>query len=390
MSSNDNIKDGIRALVDYDKMSPAAKKIRDFYAIKPDAGIIQTEFGYYCLDAWKSQGHLKSTDWGYLSEIFMFEDTGWAGLGGLGWCEAGFSPCFKEEVIEDRGDYELVRDFAGRHVLYFKARRNGFMPEYVEHPVKDMKSWEENCKWRMNPNSPERYTNLEKDMQWRIQRANEGCVVQQNVVGGYMYLRSLIGPEDVLYKFYDEPELIHDCMKTWFELADKVISEHQKYVTIDELFFGEDICYKSGPLISPDMMREFLLPYYQQLINNIKSRQIEKSRHLFFQIDTDGNCYPVIDVYKEIGMDHMSPFEVASGCDVVEVGKKYPDLRIRGGIDKRILAAGKDAIDREIDRIMPVMKKRGGYIPVCDHGVPEEVDFDDYMHYRKRMQEFRN
>ena len=108
------------------------------------------------------------------------------------------------------------------------------------------------------------------------------------------------------------------------------------------------------------------------------------------QIDTDGFCYPVIDVYKEAGMDHMSPFEVASDCDVVEIGKKYPDLRIRGGIDKRILASGKDAIDRMIDRIMPAMKKRGGYIPTCDHGVPEEVPFEDYMHYRQRMQEFRD
>ena len=380
--------DGIKSMVSYENMSPAAKKIRDFYAIKPNAGIIQTEFGYYCLDLWKRQGHI--TDSTNLSELFMFEDTGFAGLGGLGWCEAGFSPCFEEKVIEDRGDYELVQDFAGRHVLCFKGRRSGFMPEYVDHPVKDMKTWEENCKWRMNPDSPERYANMEADMQWRIKRAGEGCVVQQCLVGGYMYLRSLMGPEEVLYMFYDQPELVHDCMKTWYELADKVIAAHQKYVTIDEIYFAEDICYKSGPLISPDMMREFLLPYYIQLMDNLKSRQIDKTRHLYMQIDTDGFCYPVIDVYKEAGMDHMSPFEVASDCDVVEIGAKYPDLRIRGGIDKRILASGKDAIDRMVDRIMPAMKKRGGYIPTCDHGVPEEVPFEDYMHFRQRMQEFKD
>jgi len=368
-------------------MSPAAKKIRDFYAIKPNAGIIQTEFGYFCLDAWKAQGHI--TDQTDLSKLFMYEDTGFASLGGLGWCEAPFYPDFEVKVIEDRGEYELAQDHAGRHILFFKGRRNGFMPEYVAHPVKDMKSWEQNCKWRMDPASPERYKNMEADMQRRINRANEGCVVQQCVVGGYMYLRSLIGPEDVLYKFYDEPELIHDCMKTWFELADRVIAEHQKYLTIDELYFGEDICYKTAPLISPDMMREFLLPYYKQLLDNMRSRQLDKSRHLFFQIDTDGFADSVIDVYREIGMDHMSPFEAASGCDVVEIGKKYPDLRMRGGIDKRILAEGKEAIDRMIDRIMPAMKRRGGYIPTCDHGVPEEVGFDDYMHYRQRMQEFR-
>ncbi|MCL1857950.1 MAG: hypothetical protein FWF92_01785 [Oscillospiraceae bacterium] len=373
---------------DSNKISPAAKKIRDFYAIKPNAGIIQTDFGFYCLDKWKSQGHI--TDRTNLSELFMYEDTAIVGIGGLGGCEAAFSPGFEVKVLEDRGDYELVQDFAGRHVLYFKGRRSGFMPEYVDHPVKDMKSWEEKCRWRMDPNSPERYAGLEKNMRNIIKSVQEGGVVQQYSVGGYMYLRSLMGPEGVLYKFYDEPELIHDCMKTWFELADKITAEHQKYVAIDELLLDEDICYKNGPLISPDMIKEFLFPYYQQLIANIKSRQIDKTRHLFVHVATDGFVYPVIDLYKQIGMDYMSPFEVAADCDVVEVGKKYPDLLIRGGIDKRILAAGREAIDREIDRIMPVMKKRGGYIPTCDHGVPEEVDFNDYMHYRERMQEFRH
>jgi len=61
---------------------------------------------------------------------------------------------------------------------------------------------------------------------------------------------------------------------------------------------------------------------------------------------------------------------------------------MRGGIDKRILAESKDAIDREIDCIMPFMVKHEGYIPVCDHGVPLEVSFENYMHYRKRMSEF--
>jgi len=51
------------------------------------------------------------------------------------------------------------------------------------------------------------------------------------MIGGYMYLRSLIGPGELPYKFYDAPELIHDCMKTWLELADAVTAKHQEYVT---------------------------------------------------------------------------------------------------------------------------------------------------------------
>jgi hypothetical protein len=159
-------------------------------------------------------------------------------------------------------------------------------------------------------------------------------------------------------------------------------------MTLDELFLAEDICYNHGPLISPDMMREFLFPYYSQLIENIKKRQIDKTRHLYIQIDTDGYAVPVIDVYKEIGMDHMSPFEAASGCDAVSIGAGYPGLLMRGGFDKRVLSQGKDRIDKLIGHIMPIMQKRGGYIPMCDHGVPEEVSFENYMHFRKRMLEY--
>ena len=218
--------------------------------------------------------------------------------------------------------------------------------------------------------------------------ASEGKIITQDHVGAYMYLRSLIGPENLLYAFYDTPDLIHECMKAWLELSDHVTAGHQQYVTIDEIFFDEDICYKNGPLISPDMIREFLFPYYQQLISNIKSRQLDKSRHLYVQVDTDGFAVPVIQLYqKQIGMDVMSPFEVAAGCDVVQIAKQYPDLIMTGGIDKRVLAEGKDAIDKILEYILPAMRRRGGYFPTCDHGIPEEVSLENYMHYRKRTVE---
>jgi uroporphyrinogen decarboxylase len=177
-------------------------------------------------------------------------------------------------------------------------------------------------------------------------------------------------------------------MRAWLELADAAAARHQEFVTIDELFLGEDICYNHGSLISPDMMREFLFPYYQQLYSNIKRRNTDKRRRVFFQIDTDGYCNPTIALYREVGVDVMSPFEVASGCDVVEIGRQYPWLVMSGGVDKRVLAQGPKAIDAMVDRIFPAMQARGGYTPTCDHGVPEEVSFENYMHYRKRCLEF--
>jgi len=372
------------------------QKMRDFYAMKPGAPIYMREFAFYCLDKWAAQGHVRRTEefanrdehLAYLDEFFGFDTGGSVGFWNLGWSEAAFFPSFEEKVLSGDDEYELVQDFAGRHVKCFKGRRSGFMPEFVDHPVKDMRSWEELIKWRMNPETPERMAQFAELAPGVVAAAAEGNIIKQVSVGGYMYLRSLIGPVDLLYKFYDEPELIHACMEGWFELTDRMVAEAQKVVTLDEIFLTEDICYNHGPLISLDMIREFLFPYYQQLLTNIKSRQMNKGRTLHFQVDSDGHCDPIIPLYGEIGMDFMNPFEVASGCDVVRTGAEYPWLRISGGIDKRILASTKEKIDRELERIMPPMRARGGYIPTCDHCVPEDVPFENYMHYRMRMREY--
>jgi uroporphyrinogen decarboxylase len=379
------IADGVHAMVPREKMCAGARKLRDTYAIVPGAPLYRREFGYYVLDRWKREGHI--TDDTDFRRLFQFDPEGRHSLHELGWCEAAFVPAFEDRVIEDRGDYEVVQDVAGRHVLFFAGRRNGFMPEYLEHPVKDMRTFEEDIKWRLDPVTPARYADLEKRMAKARADAARGMIVTQQVIGAYMYLRSLIGPEKLLFAFYDMPEVIHACMKAWFDLADAVIARHQEHVTIDEIFFGEDICYNHGPLISPEMIREFLFPYYKELIGNLRKRQIDKSRHLFVQIDTDGYAVPVIPLYMELGMDVMTPFEVAAGNDVVAIGRQFPRLVIGGGIDKRVLAKGPAAIDAFLERVLPPMRARGGYFPTCDHGVPEEVSFENYLHYRRRAVE---
>ena len=378
--------DGIHGMLPREEMCKGAQKYWDFYNMKPGAGFYQKEFGFYSLEKWqKEEGLAPDAD---LAELFGFDPPGRVDVHGIGWCEAGFCPAFEEKILEDRGDYEVVQDFAGRAVLCFKGRRNGFMPDYVGHPVKDQKTWEENCLWRLDPNSPERQTAMAGYLPDAVEKAKQGMFMTQCVVGGYMYLRSLIGPEELLYMFYDDPDLIHTCMQQWLKLADGVIAMHQQYLSFDELFLAEDICYNHGPLISPDMIREFLLPYYQQLITNMRSRRLDKSRPIRLQVDTDGFSDTVIDLYREIGLTHLTPFEVASNCDVIRTGEKYPDLRMTGGVDKRVLVRGKEAIDEMIDRIFPVMQKRGGFVPTCDHGVPEEVSLENYLYFRKRCLEF--
>lgn len=373
-------------------MNSYAQKWFDTYSLKPNTPFVQKEFWlYFPLEKWQRQGYLKPEEAvvnyeEYLNGIFGLEPSGIHALGGLGWCESAFYPMFEEKMVEDRGEQEVVQDAAGRHVLCFKNRRTGFMPTYLKHPVRDEKSWEENCLWRLDPDTPERIANNELEANEAAARQRDDLMISQRMIGGYMFLRSLAGPEEIMYLFYDNPGLVHKCMRQWLELADAVCARHQKQVEFDEVFLAEDICYNHGPLISPEMIQEFLFPYYQQLISSIRSRQ---KRHLYVQIDTDGFSDPIIELYqKAINMESLSPFEVASGCDVVRTGRQYPQLIIQGGIDKRILTGDKEMIKRYLDGILPVMYARGGYIPTFDHAVPEEAEFENYLYYRQQCLEY--
>jgi len=380
----EHLADGIHALLPRERMAPEARKLRDVYAITPGVPLFRREFGFYCLEAWYAQGLRQDA---VLAETFSYDPPGHYHLDGLGWCEAAFVPAFEERVLEDRGAYEVVQDAAGRSVLCFKGRRSGFMPEYIDHPVKDRATWERDVRWRLDPAAPQRFADLAARLEPAQEAARQGKVISQRVIGGYMFLRSLMGPERILYVFYDAPDLVHECMRAWLTLADTVIEKHQQYVTLDELYLAEDICYNAGPLISPRMIREFLFPYYEQLIANVRSRQIDRCRRLHVHIDTDGRATAVIPLYREIGMDVMSPCEVAAGCDVVEIARQYPDLVLFGGMDKRVLAGPLAGIDAMVERILPTLRARGGYIPTCDHGVPAEVPLANYMHYRQRCLE---
>ena len=55
-----------------------------------------------------------------------------------------------------------------------------------------------------------------------------------------------------------------------------------------------------------------------------------------------------------------------------------------------MFSKSKEEMHAYLDQVLPVMKKRGGYIPTCDHGVPEEADFDNYVSYRRRCYEMQN
>jgi uroporphyrinogen decarboxylase len=124
-----------------------------------------------------------------------------------------------------------------------------------------------------------------------------------------------------------------------------------------------------------------MLPYYKRLIDFLKSRGVK-----IILLDTDGDCNSLIPLYVEVGVTGMYPFETLCGMDIVKVRKEYPNLQMMGGIPKSEIAKGRDAIDRVLEPVEKVLET-GGFIPFGDHFIPPDVRWEDFLYYRRKLNE---
>jgi len=100
-----------------------------------------------------------------------------------------------------------------------------------------------------------------------------------------------------------------------------------------------------------------------------------------YAMDSDGFIGELIPIWSEGGILACDPVEVAAHNDIVDLRRRFGrKMAFLGGIDKRAIAKGGSVIEAEIARISPVIEA-GGYIPGCDHGVPADVSWPDYVRF---------
>jgi uroporphyrinogen decarboxylase len=102
-------------------------------------------------------------------------------------------------------------------------------------------------------------------------------------------------------------------------------------------------------------------------------------------VDSDGNDWELLPIFLEAGVNLFTPLEIAAGMEPLAIRDRHPTLALLGGIDKRVLRDGREAIRREIDRKVPALLARGGYFPSLDHHVPADVSFEGFSVYLEEL-----
>ncbi len=135
---------------------------------------------------------------------------------------------------------------------------------------------------------------------------------------------------------------------------------------------ADDLGIQSGPIMSLATYRDFLKPYHQAMVDEIRKHTNAK-----IMIHTDGSIYQFIQDLIEIGFDIINPVQVsAKNMDTRTLKREFGQhLSFWGGVDTQsVLPGGTVAdVEQEVKQRIDDLAPGGGYILGAVHVIQNDV-----------------
>jgi hypothetical protein len=307
-------------------------------------------------------------------EFFNFDVT--RTIGGSVWMD----PPFAEVIIEQRETTKVLMNPDG---LLAEVPLDGHdtIPHYIKSSIVTPDDWAKVKAERFRLDDPRRIVDIEKLKQEHPASRDYPLGVWTGSMIGK--IRDMLTFEGLAYAMYDYPAMVEDMVETSCQLVEFALDQLLPHFQFDYAAGWEDICYKSGPIVSPRWFKRVITPRYKRIHEKLKAYGID-----IWWIDCDGDVRPILQHMMDGGVTCLFPYEVNSCTHPADLLAEYgKDLRIMGGFDKMEMGKGRDEIRAYMDTLVPLVE-RGGYIPFCDHRCPPNVDPDDYLFYLDLKEEY--
>ena len=344
-------------------------------------------FGFWdeLYDKWEAEGRIpgieerKEIGRGS-SERMVAEKLGFdIGWGDGGRPSIGLHPGFQREILKTFPDgTRHVRQDDGVTVMDQPGAIS--IPSEVDHLLKDRASWEEHylprLQWSADRITSEDFAVFQGEDRAELQALHAGSLIG--------WVRNWVGIEGLCYMLADDPDLVQEIVDTVGHLLLRIVEEFMEQgAKPDYLLFWEDICFNKGPLVNPIFFREVCAPWYVKITDAARKHGVD-----FASVDCDGCIDYLLPIWLESGVNVMFPIEVGTWSASIRPWREKYGREVRGvgGVDKRVFAIGRSAIDAEIERLKPLVDL-GGYIPCPDHRIPLEAEWDLVRYYCDRMRE---
>ena len=295
----------------------------------------------------------------------------------------GLSPAFESKVLEVLPD-GTKRVQGGSGIIERIKPGVNSIPSEDDYILKDRKAFEELYLPKMQFR-PDR-VNVEYFKHFNETRPKDIPIGLHlgSVMGEIRNMCSVVG---MSYLIYDDDEtLFADIVDTYADLqyqcAKTVLETGAKF---DFAHYWEDICFKNGPLLAPDIFEELTAKHYKKRNDLCHEYGID-----IISLDCDGVIGKLIPTWYNSGVNTMFPIEVGVWGDQFEAARSEfgPGLHGVGGMDKTALRKDKAAVDAEIER-MKRLASLGGFLPCPDHRLMPGTKFELVQYYAEEIKKIR-
>ena len=283
------------------------------------------------------------------------------------------NPVFEQRVIEESEDKQIIINQDG---LLAEVPKDGHntIPHFLKASITTPEDWKRCKEERFRRDDPQRKPDVAALR--KLYPADRGFPLGLSCGSMIGKIRDILTFEGLAYACFDYPEMVEDMVETCCVLVEDYLDAVLGEIDFDFAWGWEDICFKSGPIVSVDFFRNVVAPRYKRINNKLAKHGID----IWFT-DCDGDIRPILPFLLESGVNTMFPFEVNASGHPAELLAEYgKELRIMGGFNKMALGDGPAAIKKYMETLVPWVE-RGGYIPFCDHRCPPNVKPEDYLYY---------
>lgn len=152
----------------------------------------------------------------------------------------------------------------------------------------------------------------------------------------------------------------------------------------DAVFLGDDYSDNTGPMMSPAMFEEIVLPHDAMVVSTIKQAGAYCIKH------TDGDIRKIMDQLVNTGLDGLGPLQDVPGMELDGVLNRYPGrITVMGNIDVDLLARGSvDDVVAATKRLMREVSSVGSHIMSSGNTIASCVKPENYLAMVRTTQEF--
>ncbi len=283
-------------------------------------------------------------------------------------------PPFEQKVVEERQNSNVIINGDGLYAEVPKAGRGSSIPHYIKSSVETPEDWKRVKAERFRMDSVGRLPEIAPlQILHPDDRTYPLGVDCGSMIGR---VRDMLTFEGLCYAVYDYPEMVEDMVETACQMVEQFLDHVLPHFQFDYASGWEDICFKNGPIVSPQFFSDVVAPRYKRIHKKLKKHGVD-----LWYTDCDGDVRPILKTFLDNGINCLFPFEVNSCTHPGDLLKEYGGkLRIMGGFDKMALIEGKEAILAYMKTLEPLVAA-GGYIPFCDHRCPADVTEENYLYY---------